>query len=53
MPDLRRLFPDDPRTLWRITVKEPAHAATAVLAPTFAAAAMPPQGARHSPTGTP
>jgi taurine dioxygenase len=29
--------PDDPRTLWRITVKEPALAAAAVLAPTFAA----------------
>jgi taurine dioxygenase len=28
--------PNDPRTLWRITVKEPALAATAVLAPTFA-----------------
>ena len=28
--------PDDPRTLWRITVKEPRAAATAVLAPTFA-----------------
>lgn len=32
--------PDDPRTLWRITVKEPALAATAVLAPTFAGATM-------------
>ncbi len=29
--------PDDPRTLWRITIKEPSLAATAVLAPTFAA----------------
>jgi taurine dioxygenase len=29
------LDPDDPRTLWRITVKEPALAATAVLAATF------------------
>jgi len=29
--------PDDPRTLWRITVKEPALAAVEVLAPTFAA----------------
>ena len=28
--------PDDPRTLWRITIKEPALAATSVLAPTFA-----------------
>jgi taurine dioxygenase len=28
--------PDDPRTLWRITIKEPALPATAVLAPTFA-----------------
>ena len=28
--------PDDPRTLWRITVKEPALPAAAVLAPTFA-----------------
>ena len=28
--------PDDPRTLWRITIKEPSLAATAVLAPTFA-----------------
>ena len=28
--------PDDPRTLWRITIKEPALAASAVLAPTFA-----------------
>src|SRR6478672_6508978 len=27
--------PDDPRTLWRITIKEPALAAAAVLAPTF------------------
>ena len=34
------LDPDDPRTLWRITVKEPALAATAVLAPTFAGATM-------------
>jgi len=32
--------PDDPRTLWRITVKEPALAATAVLAPTFVGATM-------------
>ena len=32
--------PDDPRTLWRVTVKEPALAATAVLAPTFVGAAM-------------
>jgi taurine dioxygenase len=32
--------PDDPRTLWRITIKEPALAATAVLAPTFAGGAM-------------
>ena len=32
--------PDDPRTLWRITVKEPALAATAMLAPTFAGASM-------------
>lgn len=31
--------PDDPRTLWRITVKEPALAATSVLAPTFAGTA--------------
>jgi taurine dioxygenase len=30
--------PDDPRTLWRITVKETALAATAVLAHTFAGA---------------
>jgi len=28
--------PNDPRTLWRITIKEPALAATSVLAPTFA-----------------
>ncbi len=28
--------PDDPRTLWRITVKEPRLAAQAVLAPTYA-----------------
>ena len=28
--------PDDPRTLWRITIKEPALAASAVLASTFA-----------------
>jgi len=34
------LDPDDPRTLWRITIKEPALAATAVLAPTFVGAAM-------------
>ena len=47
------LDPDDPRTLWRITVKEPALAATAVLAPTFAGAAVLPRGARNSPTGTP
>jgi taurine dioxygenase len=32
--------PDDPRTLWRITVKEPALAATALLAPTFVPGAM-------------
>jgi len=32
--------PDDPRTLWRITVKEPLLAAAAVLAPMFAAGAM-------------
>ena len=32
--------PDDPRTLWRITIKEPSLAATAVLAPTFASGAM-------------
>ena len=32
--------PDDPRTLWRITVKEPLLAAKAVLAPTFVDAAM-------------
>jgi hypothetical protein len=34
--------PDDPRTLWRITVKEPATelAAVDVLAPTFAPGAM-------------
>jgi alpha-ketoglutarate-dependent taurine dioxygenase len=32
--------PDDPRTLWRITVKEPALAAAAVLAPTFASGGM-------------
>ena len=34
--------PEDPRTLWRITVKEPSSAmdALAVLAPTFAAGAM-------------
>ncbi len=29
--------PDDPRTLWRITVKEPLLAATSVLAPAFGA----------------
>ena len=34
------LDPDEPRTLWRITVKEPALAATAVLAPTFVGATM-------------
>jgi taurine dioxygenase len=34
------LDPDDARTLWRITIKEPALAATAVLAPTFVGAAM-------------
>ena len=34
------LDPDDARTLWRITIKEPALAATAVLAPTFIGAAM-------------
>src|SRR5262249_1123735 len=28
--------PDDPRTLWRITIKEPSLAATSVLAPTYA-----------------
>ena len=28
--------PNDPRTLWRITIKEPALAATSVIAPTFA-----------------
>ena len=33
------LDPDDARTLWRITIKEPALAATAVLAPTFVGAA--------------
>jgi taurine dioxygenase len=32
--------PDDPRTLWRITIKEPTLAAAAVLAPTFANGAM-------------
>ncbi len=32
--------PDDPRTLWRITVKEPSLAANAVLAPTFVGATM-------------
>ena len=32
--------PNDPRTLWRITLKEPSLAATAVLAPTFASGAM-------------
>ena len=32
--------PDDPRTLWRITVKEPLLAADAVLAPTFASRSM-------------
>lgn len=32
--------PNDPRTLWRITVKEPSLAATAVLAPTFVGATM-------------
>ena len=32
--------PNDPRTLWRITIKEPALTAAAVLAPTFAAGAM-------------
>ena len=32
--------PDDPRTLWRITVKEPTLAATAVLAPAFTPGAM-------------
>jgi len=32
--------PDDPRSLWRITVKEPALAASAVLAPTFVGATM-------------
>jgi taurine dioxygenase len=32
--------PDDPRTLWRITVKEPLLAAKAVLAPTFASGAV-------------
>ena len=34
------LDPDDARTLWRITIKEPALAATALLAPTFVGAAM-------------
>jgi len=32
--------PDDPRTLWRITIKEPTLAAEAVLAPTYAGSAM-------------
>ena len=32
--------PDDPRTLWRITIKEPALAAVAVLAPKFATGGM-------------
>ena len=32
--------PDDPRTLWRVTVKEPLLAATSVLAPTFARGPM-------------
>jgi taurine dioxygenase len=32
--------PDDPRTLWRITIKEPALAANAVLASTYATSAM-------------
>jgi taurine dioxygenase len=32
--------PDDPRTLWRITIKEPALAATSVLAPTFVSGGM-------------
>jgi taurine dioxygenase len=34
--------PDDPRTLWRITIKEPSAALDAleVLAPTFATGAM-------------
>ncbi|HZP88253.1 MAG TPA: TauD/TfdA family dioxygenase [Burkholderiales bacterium] len=33
--------PEDPRTLWRITVKEPALAAVDVLAPSFAMSAGP------------
>ena len=32
--------PDDPRTLWRITIKEPTLAAAETLAPTFAAGGM-------------
>ncbi len=32
--------PDDPRTLWRITVKEPRLAAQAVLAPTYVSGSM-------------
>jgi len=32
--------PDYPRTLWRITIKEPALAAADVLAPAFARATM-------------
>ncbi len=32
--------PDDPRTLWRITIKEPALAAAEVLAPTFVPSRM-------------
>ena len=32
--------PDDPRTLWRITINEPALAAASVLAPTFASRGM-------------
>jgi len=34
------LDPDDPRTLWRITIKEPSLAATAVLAPTYTTGPM-------------
>jgi taurine dioxygenase len=32
--------PDDPRTLWRITIKEPTLAATSVIVPTFVSGTM-------------
>jgi taurine dioxygenase len=43
------VHPDDPRTLWRITVKEPRLAAASVLGPAFAADATRDAGGRDPP----